>query len=720
MLKPAVKALVLVSTALATPAFGQVAGGEEDPRAIVVTASRQATSLQDTALNVNALSDEKLLASGVNDTTQLQNLVPNLQFTSSGQSGFIYLRGIGSNIFGSFSSNSVASYVDGAYVATQAVSAQEFYDIERVEVLRGPQATLYGRNATGGAILLSTANPTKELLIKGDLDYGNYDSLRATAVVSGPVIGDTVSARVAVLRTRRDGYSVNLRTGDRFDSRDFWAARATLLIEPTEHIQISIKGTYTKEDGAPGNSHALDPNSAAFQNGPAFPFPPFGPQWTASRFASGPREAYNDVVNHQPTETYGTNIKIEFDLGPVSLISTSAYQRTKSGPTFQDLDDSEAVIRGYLPAFSSADDYFQDLLLSSEPGTGKFQWMLGATFTSEKSSAGTAFLTQFGVFGSPTEPVTFAADESVSAYVQASFDISEKLRLVSGLRYSSETRKGRTASGSKAVTWNDLSPRFSLEFRPVDGLLAYASATKGFKSGVFDPRDLNNVGSPERIWNYEVGLKSEMFDGRLILNANAFYYDYTNLQVFSGRLVTLNGQPQIVALVQNAGDATVKGVEIEATVHPTDNVTFGLNGGYLDGRYGAGSLLVDTSKPTNPVIDINGFRMLQSPTLSGSFFGEVRIPLANDSSIVLNGDVSYQGARYFSAFEDATLHAGATATANARITYNLPGNNIYIAGYIRNISDKLVISSMMRVLPVGRAASYTAPRLYGVQAGFRF
>ncbi|SEK06214.1 iron complex outermembrane recepter protein [Sphingobium sp. AP50] len=725
MRRIALQSGLLITTILSVPVLAQenrIEGTVTNNADIVVTASRQATSLQDTALNINVVSAERLAASGVTDTSQLQRVVPNLQFSSSGQSSFVYLRGIGSNIFGGFSSNSVATYVDGVYAASQGLSTQELFDVQRVEVLRGPQATLYGRNATGGAILLSTENPTDTLSAKFDSDFGNYNNVRVSAAVSGPVIGDTVKARIAVLKYTHDGYTTNLRTGDGIDTRDYWAVRGTLLIDPSETISVTIKGNYARENGAPGSSYPLEPNSAAFSNGPPFPFPPFGPQWLASRYSSNPREVYNDIINHLPTETYGGLLKVDLDLGGANLVSTSSYQADKIGPTFQDLDDSEALIRGYFPGFSEGKYYFQDVILSSNPGSGPLNWMVGGTYTKEKTKGGGAFLTQYGPFGDPVEPSSFASDKAYAVYGQASYDLSSMFRVLAGLRYTSETRSGRSGASSKKVTWEDISPKFSLEFRPRADLLAYVSATKGFKSGVFDPRDLNNVGNPEKIWNYEAGVKATFLDGRATFNANAFYYDYTDLQVFSGRQTTNpnTGQVEIIPLVQNAGSATVKGIEVETTIRPTDIFTVGANIGYLDAHYGKGSIQADTSVAGNPLIDINGYRMLQAPKFSGSLFLEANLPLGDESSLVFNADVFHQSSRYFTAFEDASLKTGSYTTANARLTYNLPGNNVYVAGYIRNIGNTLIVQSIGRVLPVGRAASYGAPRLYGVQMGFRF
>ncbi len=165
---------------------------------------------------------------------------------------------------------------------------------------------------------------------------------------------------------------------------------------------------------------------------------------------------------------------------------------------------------------------------------------------------------------------------------------------------------------------------------------------------------------------------------------------------------------------------SIKGVEVEATLRAADTITIGANVGFLDARYGKNSIQADTSVAGNPLIDINGLRMAQAPVFSGSAFAEAKFPLGDDSSIVLNADIFHQSSRYFSAFQDESLKTGAYTTANARVTYNLPGNNIYIAGYVRNIGDVLIVQTITRVLPVGRAAGYAAPRLYGVQLGFRF
>lgn len=729
-MKITVKSCLLLSAALCLPTMAHAQGASKDapiaerdtldPQDIIVTASRRAERVQDTAIAVNAFGSEQLEAAGLTDTSALQRAAPSLQFATSAGSSFVYLRGIGSNIFGSFSDNSVATYVDGVYVPRQTAAVQELFDIDRVEVLRGPQATLYGRNATGGAIMIATAAPSDSFTASGDVEYGNYDTLRVRAMVSGPIAGDALKARIAVIRHRRDGYSTNLATGADYDDKDLWAVRGTLLAEPTDNLSITLSGNWSKESGAPGASKSVDPNSLPFRT------PPFG---AGTPFSPDPRASYRSLVDSNPQENYGANLRVNWDLGPAELVSNSAFNRYEIGPNFLDLDDSLAPLLEYRGETSVTKFYYQDLSLTSERGS-RLGWLFGATLLHQKTGGELPTLTPGGLSLTRTNTEV----DAFAVYGQLDFNITDTLRAVGGLRYSKETRDGiasQSFAGSPFFTqtnkksWDDVSPKIGLEYRPNPDTLVYLSATKGFKSGSFDPINVSNSADPEIIWSYEAGVKAELFDRLLMLNLTAFHYDYKDLQIFSG---VVNGS-LVQTFIENAGKANVNGLEFEPTLRFSKDFRMGGSLTLLDGQYASGTILADlaNARPGAPgfpatvnYFDVGGNRMIQSPKVTTTLYADWTIPLANGGSIQLYGDYFYQSRRFFSAFEDPTLSAKGYEVVNLRATFNFPGDRFYVSGYIRNAGNTLIRSQISRTPPFGTLESYAAPRLYGAQVGVRF
>lgn len=385
--------------------------GQEEARSsdeIVVTASRREQALQDTAMAVNALSAEQLENTGVTNTVELQTAVPNLQYSSSGVgSTFVYLRGVGNAVFGLFSDNSVATYIDGVYIPRSTVANQELFDLERVEVLRGPQATLYGRNATGGAVLLNTAAPTDYFTGSAEAGFGNYGDRRYRAMLSGP-LGGGVSGRVSLVRHTSDGYNTNLVDNSSIGGQDFWGARASLETNLFDNLDVLFTANYSMEDGSLGVQKSVDPTSLQF----ALFHAPFSPD---------PRASYNNTTPHFPQEAYGGTLRLTWDMRFADLISTTARQTYSTGPQFTDLDDSSLPVLEYVGSTEDTDFTYQDFLLASHAGATRLDWLLGVTYIKEDS-------TNFGAVAIPpvgqvTESDTDTTVEGYAVYGQLDFHL---------------------------------------------------------------------------------------------------------------------------------------------------------------------------------------------------------------------------------------------------------------------------------------------------------
>lgn len=699
----------------APPAEGalQVGAGSADDRDIVVTAGRVPATAQSTALTVNVLSAKNLEASGVVDTTQLQTQVPNLQFQSATGTSFVYLRGIGSAVFGIFGGNSVATYIDGVYVPQQNAAAQNLLDVDRVEVLRGPQATLYGRNATGGAILINSARPEFDVSGSADAQYGNYNAWRLRGVVNVP-LSDDVALRVSGVHSRRDGYSTNLTDGSGFDTSDYWGVRTALRYRPSDRLDMTLTGSYTDESGAPGDSKASQPNTLPF-------LPP--PRGRGQPFVDNPREAYHDIADSLPGGQWSLTLNAKWDAGFADLTSTTGFAKYRQGPIFLDVDDTAAALLEYRGNTVHTRFLYQDLLLTSRPDSGPLEWMLGGTASREDTTQNARVLNPGGL---PPFTITVTDVEAYALYGQLGYSLTPHLKLVAGLRYSYEQRWGSsrletaaTATSARA-SWSDVSPRFSAEYRLAENALIFVNVTKGFKSGTFDPQNVTNIAKPEAIWSYEAGVKSELLDRKLTFNLTGFHYDYRRLQIFQG---VLSGG-RIVTFLQNANSARVDGIEVEGAYSLTRGLRIGGNFAWLDARYDSGTPLVDTanSPSASSVVraDVGGNPLPQAPRFTWTLFGDWRIDLGPAGRLDLHADYFRQSKRYFTSFKDPTLMAPAYDVVNARLAYTLPGDRYYVALYGRNLGDTLIYYGSARVPPFGNSDHYAPPRTYGVELGVKF
>lgn len=673
-----------------------------EPEDIIVTAARRPQRLQDTSIAVSAIPATRLKDATIIDTSGLQTVVPTLQYAANPGTSFVYLRGVGAAIFGTFTDNSVATYVDGIYVPRPSAAMRELFDVAGVEVLRGPQATYYGRNATGGAILLTSNAPSDTLTASGDAQFGNQKERRYTATISGPVIGDAVTGRLSVVRHTHQGDYTNLANGSHFNGTDFRAARGTLRFSASEKFEVTVIGNYSLENGTLGAQTAIDPNS--------LPFAPF-PNGFGQPYSPDPRKVYNNIDTTNRQEIYGALLRANWDLGFAKLTALSSYNHYSTGPSRFDIDGSAAPVLDFIGSTSTTDFYSQDLQLTSAAASPT-EWLAG--FSLFKDHTRSNDIIQGAAFGT----AALAGDDKVTGYAafaQAAYRFTPELKLEAGLRYSWEQRDGTasifgTPSQNKKA-WNNVSPRVALDYKPSSNVLLYASATKGFKSGAFNADDITQTADPETIWSYEVGARLQPLAG-WTLNLTGFHYNYTNIQVF--------GILGPATDIQNAGRAHGDGIELETDWKSSHGFNIGIAAAYLDARYAKGVKLDDTTRIGLTELDVSGNQMPSAPKLSGSIFAGQVLDLGKAGSIELYGDLFYQSKRSFTAFEDPTMSAGATTNLNGRITYRPANRVFYVAAYIRNATDKLVVANMTRQAGFGPSQIYNPGRRYGLMIGFNY
>lgn len=699
-------AMLLTSvTAHAQTVSDKNAADQDD---IVVTASKTgATLLQDTPLAVTAFSADMLEKTGIKDIRDLASVTPNLLVTQNASFSQVYIRGIGSNnVFGG-SDPSSTIHLDGVYLARPASYLSNFLDVERIEVLRGPQGTLYGRNSVGGTINVISRKPGNDIEGKAQITYGNYNFARVEAYASGPVITDKLAASFSIIGSRRDGYLENVvpGVGDADNERTI-GARGQIRFTPSAPLEIIVRADYLYSDDAlAGYIKMLQPTTDPAAN-------------------SVISDLHKIAVNIRPSSTrrqWGGAVEMNYDVMPgMQLKSLTAYranQLTQVGDT-----DGTALNVRRTDQFEDQHQFSQEFNLTGS--TGGLTYILGGYYFNEHidvAAAVTTFPTVRAGF-SPT-----INTDALAGFAQGSYAFTDWLTMTAGIRYTSEKKRldqyalntslvtglplaGNPLSYTVQDTYNAWTPKFGIEFRPADGILLYASATKGFKSGGFNfaSRNPSQGFDPEMLWSYEAGAKLDLLNKMLRLNATVFHYDYSDLQVQSFL------SPGVVDIT-NASDAKVDGVELEGQLRPTNWLRVGGNVAYLDARYkNYTSALLAGNIP----YDASGNRLNLAPKWSYSAFAEVNSAVG-DGSAFARAEYNFRTRQYFTA-ENAGLDTQASyALLNASIGYTFPGDKFELMAFGRNLTDRDYVTSTASFAS-GRVGRVGEPRTYGIRAVAKF
>ena len=540
---------------------------------IVVTAQRRAERLQDVPIAVNSASAESLAAKGIVSLQNLNVTVPGLEIGNLLNRGTIFLRGVGSAAANNNNEPSVAVYVDGVYIASTSANLFEFNNIERVETLKGPQGTLFGRNATGGIIQVITRDPKFDRsAMEASLGYGNYDTVRASAYVATP-ISDKVAADIAIqYKDQGNGFGRNLVLDRKTDYGNSFGVRSKWLLRPFDGMEIHFSADYNVSVYHSDSQH------------------PFG--------VRGPLDAVPNNTTRNDTKTTffptsrseqgGVSLRVDQELNFARFASISSYRKVNAY-FFADFDASPAnLTAAYVPQDQS--NWTQEFqLLSLE--SSAIDWVVGAFYYDSKADANGAVASGLGLaaLGGRRDYTAEQTTKSGSVYGQATAEIFTDTRLTAGLRYTSEKQRFKNLSFTSPVTGRQAFPnqkqsfnkptwRIALDHKFSRDLMAYMSYNRGLKSGGYTLLSPNLPGfQPETLDAYEVGFKSELFDRRMRFNIAAFYYDGKNIQLQRTLLGTV--------LVYNAARVRTKGIDGDFEIVPFRDLTLFGAFSILDGKY---------------------------------------------------------------------------------------------------------------------------------------
>lgn len=709
---------------LAVPsiALAQEAPDAEDSQEIVVTAFKRKENLQDIPAAVSAISGDDLQKLGVVNVQSLTQAVPSVNFGEHAGTTLITIRGVGSTVDSGVTEPTVATYIDGVFMPRSTMGFLRAVDLDRIEVLRGPQGTLYGRNATGGAINFISAAPTSTLSAGVNVSAGSRKAFSGSAFVSGP-LSDSISVRVSGGHDEDDGYVKLLPNKGRIANTNVDYVRGALRFAPSTGFSVDLSARYEKSTGANAYQQLLTPAGLP------------GPQSTK------PYEIYGNNPYGARTETLVVAGTINADLSDtITLKSVTSYVDHKSSVDFDaDATDFPGL---YVTDFSRpSESYGQELNLIGD--TGALKWILGAYYFHEKAGnalplgIGAGFAPGFGVPADSylTQGVA-TKTESIAVFADATYSLSDNFRVNLGLRYNDEkkdfnqnlflTFPGNTVLplASNILTnlkSNKLLPKINVQFDVSDNVNTYAQWSRGFKSG---GQNLpggggENLGpggfyQPETLDAYEIGLKTQSADRRLTANFAAFYYDYTNLQL----TITV---PPATTLVQNA-PAKVYGLEGDFAFKVTDAFRVNASVNLLNARF-KNFLAFDDAQPTLGTQNLKGRALPHAPDLTANLGAEYEIALGSGllSSVTLRGDVYHTSSVVLRYFGTDNGSQKAYTLGNLSLTFAGDDDKAKLRLFVNNVGDTAYRQNSTYLGPFGAfLGNYGPPRTWGAAFSYRY
>lgn len=674
-------------------AGAEASAGEADAtrlEEVVVTGQKRVESLQKTSAAITALGAEAIVSAGIVDITSAQNLMPSVRFQSEGASTEIYIRGIGSTVDLPNVEPPTAFNFNGSYVPREGTSVG-FYDIERIELLPGPQGTLYGRSALGGAVNVSFNRPTRELSTNVLLEAGNYSLLHATLVQNVPVT-EKLAMRAAIDYAKNDGY---LESGAY--SRNDYAARLSALFEPSDNVSIYLWGHGARKTGNPSNLVRKGAN---------------GGTGVGDTHAFETNDPWNDLLGpgvpdegHQYYKNAMLGGELTVGIGDATLTYIPSYFYLDWGANYW-IEN--------VPAFLAAhyNQITNEMRLDGE--SGRWEWLAGLYQYSVRNSG------LFLIGGFPISDVRANRLEGVAGFGQATYHWTDQMRLLLGGRVSRDKRSGRgfTSFGEPfdaAKNFNNVDWKLGLEYDVTDRAMLYGIVQTGYQPGTYNtfpstPSQSNIVDAAD-LTAYTVGIKSRFVDDRVQINSEAFYYDYRNLFAQSSNLGTG------LLTTFNAKKVEVYGNQLDALLQLTPNDRLNMSIGYLHARNLDFVIPADIDVGTS-VRDFAGYQLQNAPdwTVSLGYQHDFRLERGYVRARV--------DSRYESSFWAGYAHTRGTqqkpyVKSDASLTYYGPGG--WSAGlWIKNIENRPVQAATAGGMGNWGAAFLEAPRTFGVRANFSF
>ncbi|WP_158512706.1 TonB-dependent receptor [Sphingobium sp. SYK-6] len=737
MLRRTSVAFASLGLLIALPAHAQAVEGQDESSSgadqsngiqdIVVTASRRAVNVQRESRQLSAVGGDELSRNGVADPAALANLVPGLTIGRSGPQFQIYIRGVGDRSVNAFGDPAVAPSLDGVYIPRSFTIPGLFFDLERVEVVKGPQGTLYGRNATAGAMNLISARPTEALGGFVEMEAGNLQAMRAAAAVSG-AIAPNLSVRASGQVTTRDGY-----LSDGLSDEKMQSARLQLMFQPSDKFSLRVGATYAHQGGT----------GAA---------PVLLPQVDSSRSFVGAADpasiARFNLLN--PSNSLfrpGTDVYLDTDSW---VLSATAEWRPIDGIVLTVLPGyvhGTNRNRNYVPGIpydqvQTSNQKSIEARLSSD-GSSALQWVLGGYYSKEKSTDWSQFAINRAVQIRRNFPTL--DDETWAVFGEGKLSLTDRLRAIGGVRYTYETKKidgtSQTIVGGNPTpagrifgdtSFDAVNYRAGVEYDAADRVMLYATVSTGFKAGGFFGALPPNTYKPERLTSYEAGVKSRFFDNHLQVNVDAFWWDYTDRQESYIGIVTGGATANITT---NAGSARIRGVDASIMALLTDNDRLTFDAEYLDSKYI--DFVYDTNTtaartgcrlgaPSDPrlsaSVDCSGFQLVRAPKWSGRVSFQHNFPLADGSRVSLLAQTRFSSPYWLAPDFIPVERTKSYHVSDVSLAYLTAGERLDVSAYVRNIENKEVYTLGAQSSGIDGLVLATTqlPRTYGVRLRYKY
>lgn len=707
--------------ALAQSAPAAPAAEDEGLGEIIVTAQHRQQNLQDVPLSVSVVNAEMIENAGVTDLESLAAAFPSVTIARQANASSVYLRGVGAQGTTAGTEQTVITYIDDVYVPGAAANVLEFNNIERIEVLKGPQGTLFGRNAVGGVLNITTRNPTQDTVLEADVGYASFDTLTANVYGNMP-LSDTLSGNLSVhYGNRGEGWGTNLTTGNDAFTMVSTGARGKLLWEPTANTTALLSADYLYYNGGEGIQRSPLPGTVG---------------------AGGNTNVgwYNVAHNVDPinrTHQYGLSLRVDHEFNDLLLTSITAG-RVQRGRFYYDADGTPTPAT-IVDIYQDEDSFTQELRLSSN-SESPLQWMAGLYyFQTHNAQDPKVFYLASGV----SEVATEGDTESIAAFGQATYHFNEQFSATLGLRYTEDQRdiqqvgffngvQNPAQTTDQQLSQDQWTYRAALEYRPTEDILTYVSYNRGYKSGSFDFGTATNPPvDPEILDAYEIGVKSDWMGNRLRLNAAAFSYQYSDIQLLQLFVGSGSGTSRLL----NAAEAEINGVEAEISFLPIQNLEISAAATLMDAEYtdfaggphfapngGPVTCSANTFPPGSPggqtsVVggcDLSGNQMINAPDLTANLSAVYTLPLANSASV--NFGVSYAYRDGYPLEPDASISQDALGLLSAFVKYTAPEQRWNVRLWGRNLTDEEYFSTAVSGAS-GRLYSPAEPLTVGVTFG---
>ena len=689
----------------ASPVDSQAEQGDQPASGeIVVTAQRRNERQVDVPIAITAVSGESLVAAGITSTAELGQVVPGLRLDLSGAFFQPTVRGVGSATAGVGLTSNVATYIDGVYRPSPFTTNFELGDLETIQVLKGPQGTLFGRNATGGAILVKTADPTFVPHGSAKVSYGRYNEAHASAAASTG-LSDTIAVGVSGVYARSDGFVKDVKTGKDAGQFERYGVRGKILFTPSNAVSFLLTGEHYK---------AHDDNVIAYN---AFQGRTFARGVPGVVVPTQRGRVASDIDPRYEVERNAVSLRAALELDGGTATSISAY--STDNVAHQLIDFDATALPGLAVDIPFKEKTFTQELTFVSKNAGPVDYTFGLYYFYDKGEQ-PRYLVSIGGAAPFNLFNVGVTTNAYAAFMDLTYKIAPRLTLTAGARYSLEDQTGffrvfpPSPKNSRHEQFTGFTPRLILRYEVADDANFYLSYNRGFKAGGFAPTTFSLAPfKNETISAYEVGFKvaRPTFD----LQTSAFYYDYKDLQIAN--------YSSGVGIIQNAAKSKIYGGDVQASVRPTDRLKIQAGAAYTHSEYTSfpnASIYPGTGTPTDPVrvaqANASGQPLIRTPKFTGSVSAIYDQPIGDNS---LKFSANYYRTTKFNFDPVGQFQQKGYGLLSARIAFSPADEHFTIAAFGNNLTDETYLT---QVLPFSGAIlqTYGTPRTYGVEASVKF